>query len=495
MPYRMSIQEDYNTLVERVRVPGVLGTISELLGWDQQVMMPKGAAELRAKQAGVLSSVKHRLFTDPQIGQIIERLENAELSDEQRAMVREIAWDYRRAVKVPNALVREIAEVTSEAEDVWENARKNNDFASFAPWLERIVGLLRTQAHHIDPGKDPYEVLFQDYESGLSVAEANLLLNEVKEAIIPIITQYKDVLVDTGFLKRAVPQEAQLALNKEIAAMLGYDFSKGRLDISTHPFTAGYGRITTRFEETWHMPILSTIHESGHGMYEHDLPMNHVGTPLGEARSFAVHESQSRLWENMVGKSPGFWKVLHPKLKENYGEALDGVNAEMLIKAVNRIEPGFIRVDADEVTYTLHILLRFQIEQEIIGGRLPVNDIPARWNDMSQELLGITPSTDSLGCLQDVHWAGGAFGYFPSYALGNLMAAQQYAAAKRANPLMEEEFGRGEFSYLRAWLHDSVQQHGRRYPTKELIERATGKPLSSVDYISYLQEKFRRIYD
>jgi carboxypeptidase Taq len=479
---------DYQRLISLVKVPGILGTISEQLSWDQLVMMPKGAAQLRSEQSATLSGLSHQLFINEEIGELIHRLKTAVLDEEQAAQVREIARDYERAKRVPKELVEEISKVTTEAEHIWEQARANNDFASFAPWLERIIDLLRKRAHAIDPGADPYEVMFNDFEPGLTLDEARSLLTEVKHAIVPILKSAKKG-ADTSFLHREVPRDVQMAFNAELAKAVGYDLGKGRIDVSTHPFTSAYGRITTRFESTWHMPILSTMHEKGHGDYEHALRLEHVGTPLGTAASFSIHESFSRLWENHVGRSLVFWSWIHPRLKEAYGEALDGVTPEQLYAAINRVEPGFIRVDADELTYTLHIIARFELEQELINGRLGVQDLPAAWNKKYHELLGITPPTDALGCLQDVHWSGGAFGYFPCYAIGNMMAAQEWAAMAKEIDL-EAEMSKGNFLPIKEWLARHLQQYGRQYETRKLMRKGTGKDLSAHDYVAYLRTKF-----
>ena len=480
--------DDYQKLISLVKVPGILGTIAEQLSWDQLVMMPKGAAQLRSEQTATLSGLSHQLFISDEIGTLLQRLKHTQLDEEQQAQVREIAHDYDRAKRVPKELVEEFAKVTTEAEQIWERARANNDFASFAPSLEKIIELLKIRAHAIDPHGDPYEVMFNDYEPGLTLAEARKLLTEVKHAIVPILKHAKKG-ADTSFLHREVPRELQMRFNKHLAERVGYDFTKGRLDLSTHPFTSAYGRITTRFESTWHMPILSTMHEKGHGDYEHALRVEHVGTPLGNAASFSVHESFSRLWENHIGRSLPFWTWLYPELKKDYGKAVEGVSVNDLYAAINKVEPGFIRVDADELTYTLHIIARFELEQELISGQLKVKDLPAAWNAKYNELLGITPPTDALGCLQDVHWSGGAFGYFPCYALGNIMAAQQWAAMGQEMDL-EMEMKQGNYLPIKNWLAKNLQQHGRRYTTKDLIKQGTGKDLSSADYIAYLRDKF-----
>jgi len=490
------LTETYHRFLSLVRKAGIVGSVIELLQWDQEVVLSPKAEHRRSQELGVMAALHHELLLSDELGRLLEVLRHERsLSDEQQALVREVAWDYDRASKVPNELVGLIAETTSQALPVWRSAREKNDFSLFAPVLEKIISLKKEYAAAINPDTHPYEVLFQDYEPGIPLVDAASLLEAVKKGIIPLLGKLRVVQQPDGaFLHQEVPVEQQVLLNKEVARLIGYDFEKGRLDTSTHPFTGWFGRITTRYSDGWLSALFSTIHEAGHGMYEHNLPEEFFGTPLGEACSLSVHESQSRLWENVVGRSLPFWRFFFPRLKEAYAPVLDNVAFDEFVRVVNKVEPGFIRVEADEVTYSLHIILRFQVEQELITGKLLVKDLPQRWARLCDELGLPVPPSDKLGVLQDVHWSHGSFGYFPTYVLGSVMAAQLFAAAKKDIPFLDDLIARGSFKELRSWLKEKVHVHGRRFSTKELVERATGKPLSADDFLHYLREKYARLY-
>ncbi len=493
----MATNKHYTELIKRIRAPHILGSVGGLLSWDQEVMMPAGGADHRAEQSSVVASLGHELFTSKRIGTLLKKLETAVLDEDQRAVVREVKRDYERAVKVPQSLVEELARVESKAQVVWIDAKAKSDFSLFAPYLERIVDLKRQYAKAIDPAADPYEVLFQDYEAHMPLAQASANLRDIRDALVPLIKRISMMpQPDTKVLRADIPDDVQLAFNKKVAGAIGYDFSKGRLDISAHPFTtdAGDVRITTRFTDGPVKSLLSTIHESGHAMYEQGLPEEHYGTPLCSAGSLSIHESQSRLWENHVGRARPFWKHFLPIMQKAYAPALAGLGLDTAVRAMNVVKPGLIRVNADEATYNLHIILRFELEKELIGGRLAVRDLPAAWNAKMQELLGITPADDAQGVLQDVHWSCGLFGYFPTYSMGSMIAAQLYAKAKKDMPDLESRFERGDFSSMLAWLRRNIHAHGRKYPTDELVRRATGSEPRSDEYIAYLTEKFSALY-
>jgi len=482
----------FSRLVKKLKRIGALSSIGELLEWDQYVMMPPAAVGRRSLENVELAALKHELFTDSRMSALLYRLQDEDLTEGQRALVREVAHDYDREVSIPQDLVAEFARVTTKADGVWTKARAENDFVSFAPTLKNIIGLSRERANYIDSSADPYEVLFQDYESGMTLNQASEYLEKIKVAVVPLCEQLaqKSPMPRSRVLESDVPGDKVIKFSEEIAKIIGYDFGKGRLDLSTHPFTSAFGRITTRLDDGWWMAISSTIHEAGHGMYEHNLPKEYFGTPLGEPRSMSIHESQSRLWENHIGKSTVFWGHNFLKLIDMLGLELAGEDFTPFISEIHRIEPGFIRVNADEVTYPLHIIVRFEIEQELILGQLDVEDLPEAWNQKMRDYLGLDPPTDTVGCLQDCHWAWGCFGYFPTYALGSMIAAQLFAAAQKDIIELRTHLNRDSCRKLNEWLKEKIHRHGRRYSTLELVRRATGKFLSVADYTQHLRILF-----
>lgn len=488
------MNDAYDELVGLVRDAGLIVGVSELLEWDQQVMMPPGAADLRAKQMGLLAHLGHEASTNSRIGELLSTIDVSSLSDDQKANYLEIEHDYERQINVPSSLAREFAEVTAKAYGVWKVARRENDFSLFAPHLSKIIELSKKKAAAIDSSKDAYQVLFEGYESDMTIDQVRDLFSGVRDAIVPMLKKINDSR-DRSIFDAKVPVEVQEEFGRELATNIGYDFSKGRLDVTAHPFCAAYGRICTRYDTGWVFAITGTIHEAGHGMYEHNLKDEFVGTPLGEYRSLSIHESQSRFWENNIAKSSQFWDCFYDEMQTKYSPHLDGLSKKEFVSLLNQVRPGLIRVDADEMTYVLHIIIRFELEQEIIAGRLAVEDIPDAWNAKYEEYLGVKPDSDSNGCLQDVHWSSGIFGYFPTYALGSMMSAQIYYAMREEISDMDSRVAAGEFSQIGDWLKEKIHVHGRRYSTLELIERATGKPFSSDDFIRCLSEKFGKFYD
>ncbi|WP_418282603.1 carboxypeptidase M32 [Halorubrum sp. DTA98] len=491
----------YEDLLDRARRWNTIGSAAGVLGWDQQVMMPEGGTPARSKQLSTLSSLQHDVLTDEATGELLAELDDADLTDEQTAVVRELGRAYERADAVPVELVKEISETSSKALQAWEEARANDDFAAFAPYLEKHVELKREYAEHIDPDRDPYEVLFEDYEPCLSIDRAEAILEELRETLVPMIDEIResdrDLAVDT--FHGEFPADDQEALARDALKLVGYDFSRGRLDVSSHPFTSGTQfdcRVTTRFDESDPLGAIgSTIHEFGHAQYTLGLPKEAWGTPLGESRDLSVHESQSRLWENHVGRSRAFWELFLPTFQAQFPETADAT-VEDAYEAANQVyEDNLIRVEADELTYHLHIIVRFEIERDLIRGDLAVEDVPEVWNDTYEEYLGIRPDTDSAGCLQDIHWSHGNFGYFPTYSLGSVMAAQLYAAAEADIEDLEANVADGDFEALHEWLAEHVHRHGSRYETNELVERATGEPFAADAFIDYVEEKYGELYD
>ena len=487
----MTIMGNYERLLETYKKSAILESIAEVLQWDQEVMMPEGALPVRAQQSSALAALEHDILTSDEMNVQLVSVEQVNLDLDQAANVREIKRNFERARKVPNALVRELRETAITGVESWKAARKGNDFKIFLPPLRNVFALSRKVAECIDPDTHPYEVLLESYEQDMSLEEIKSHLNTIKEHFVPLIAGIKGQKIDDSLITREVDVAKQIEFNRFIARAIGYDFSKGRLDVSEHPFTSCYGRITTRYNTGWWSAISGTIHEAGHGMYEHHLPLKSFGLPLGQYCSMSVHESQSRLWENNVGKSKPFWKKFFPDLRNSYGFDID---LEEFYKIINKAEPNFIRIEADELTYNLHIILRFEIELGLIEGKIHFDELPEVWNQKSKEYLGIVPPTDSLGVLQDIHWAWGNIGYFPTYTLGSMIAAQLFAAAENDIPGLADSIEQGKFEELRSWLNRNIWCHGKRYLTRELIRRATGKDPAPDDYIDYLKSKYSEIY-
>ncbi|WP_049982881.1 carboxypeptidase M32 [Halorubrum sp. BV1] len=490
----------YDALLDRVRRWNAVGSAAGVLGWDQQVMMPEGGTPARSRQLSALSSVRHEMITDAETGELLDRLADADLSDKQAAVVREVSREYERADAVPRELVEEISEASTEALQAWEAAKAEDDFDRFAPHLQRHVELKREYAEHIDPDRDPYAVLFEEYEPCLSMERTEAILDELRETLVPLIDAIResdaDLAVDT--FEGQFPEDDQEALARDALDLVGYDFDRGRLDVSSHPFTSGNQfdcRITTRFDESDPLGAIgSTIHEYGHAQYALGLPKEQFGTPLGDDRDLSVHESQSRLWENHVGRSRAFWERFLPTFHERFPETADAT-VEDAYEAVNQVyEDNLIRVEADELTYHLHIVVRFEIERDLVRGDLAVEDVPEVWNDKYEEYLGIRPENDAEGCLQDIHWSHGNFGYFPTYSLGSVMAAQLYAAAESEIDDLDAKTADGEFDDLQEWLAANVHRHGARYETNELVERATGEELSADAFTDYVEKKYGELY-
>jgi len=489
------VKGDYESFLGLVKKTYTLSGLADLIEWDMKVMMSPGELPVRIQQLSVAQALKQEILASDKLGSLLNRLKTMEdLSSDQIVNVREVDREYTRLKNVPEELVHKLTELSSKAEIDWEKARENNDFGAISPSLKQIVELSKQKANLMDSKKNPYEVLLGDYDDVFTVADIEAHFTKIKENIVPLLKKIKkSTQIERSFLEADVNEGVQYDFCKKIAETIGYDFDRGRLDKSTHPFTAEY-RITTRFTEGMMEAITATMHEAGHGMYEQGLPMEHYGTPLGMYRSLSLHESQSRLWENHVGLSKEFWNYFFPQLQESYVPVLNNVEIDIFYKAINKVEPNFIRTLSDEITYSLHIMLRTELEQALIEGSLSVGDLPQKWNEKMQEYLGITPPTDTEGVLQDPHWYGGLIGYFPTYTLGSMMSAQQFNAVKREHPDLMQQFENGEFGTLKSWLNENIHKHGRRYSTKEIIERATGKPPGPEDFVKYLEEKYATLY-
>ncbi len=485
------------------RERALLVHIGAILGWDQETYMPENAIEERAEQLALVEGLAHDKAVSPEIGELLTALEGrTDLGETEKAYLTVARREYDREVKLPSRLVTEMARQTSLSQAAWVQARKNDDFSAFAPHLSTMIDLNLEMASALDHDSPAYDVLLDLYEIGSDERSIGEVFSVMKADLVRILGKItSSPQVDDSFLARKVDVPAQQRMNEYILDALGFDRKKGRLDVTAHPFTTTLGRqdirITTRYlEEFFPSSLFSTIHEAGHAFYEMgiDPHPDFRGTRLAEAASMGIHESQSRLLENIVGRSFPFWTRHYPKIKEMAGNGLDGVGLEAFVKAINRVEPSLIRVEADEVTYGLHIIARFEIESALISRRLSVEDLPEAWNAKMKELLGLDVPDNARGCLQDIHWSMGAFGYFPSYALGNLYAAQFWDCLKEALPDVEARMEEGDTAPLLGWLKSNVHEPGASHLPGDLVFRVTGKPLDPSHFAGYLEEKYRRIY-
>jgi carboxypeptidase Taq len=495
----MNTDAAYTELTACLRRTHLLDSIGQLLGWDEQVNLPADSADLRAEQLAVLAEIQNAAAANPRTSELLALLEPSDLEADQLAVVRQARRDYDRATRLPPDFVREKALQASRGYHAWARARAENDFASYAPVLEQNLEIARREAGYLGWAGREYDYMIDLHDPGMSAELIARLFAELKTGLVPLVRQItgSPVRARTDLL-RGFPVEGQRAFLHEVTARLGFDYRRGRIDVSLHPFCSGTGadiRMTTRFNADEPLDALfSSIHETGHGLYEQGLPRAHHGTALGMNAGMGVHESQSRLWENQVARSRGFWRHFEPRFRALFPAQTGGVSADELYLAINAVVPTLIRVDADEVTYNLHVILRFEIEQRLFAGTLAVRDLPAAWTAAAQELLGLTPASDREGVLQDVHWSGGAFGYFPSYCLGNMMAAQLWYRALALRPDLEADFVRGDFSWLLGWLRREVHAAGRRHEMPALVRRVTGEALSPQPLLRYLRERYGPLF-
>ncbi|HEX7550170.1 MAG TPA: carboxypeptidase M32 [Candidatus Methylomirabilis sp.] len=498
-------QEAYDGLIRRVKAVSLLGSCGAVLQWDHQTYMPPKGGAHRAEQLALLAGLCHEQFTAPEIGDLLSLAETGELARASGSAaavnLREIRRAYDRATRIPATLVQELARTSTLAQDVWMEARKASDFGRFRPWLEKLIGLKREEAKAVGRGGTLYDALLDEYEPGETAARLTLVFAELRTALVDLVGRIaaSGRRPDLAILHRAYPIAAQEAFGKAVVAAFGFDFQAGRLDVTTHPFCSGIGpgdtRLTTRYNlHDFGDAFFSILHEAGHGLYDQGLDPEHYGTPMGEAVSLGIHESQSRLWENFVGRSRAFWEYWLPRARQVFPDALDGVGLDGFVFAINDVRPSLIRVDADEATYNLHILLRFELEQALIAGDLSVADLPAAWNERMVRDLGSAPPDDAQGCLQDIHWSGGSFGYFPTYTLGNLYAAQFFAKARAELGDLEEQFRRGEFVPLKEWLNQKIHREGQRKRAVDLVATVTGEPLNPAYLLRHLREKLGTLY-
>lgn len=482
-----------------------LNKAAALLGWDQQTYMPPGGAAARAEQLATLQKTAHDWFIADEIGELLEALSRDEAGwdhgSDEASLARVVSRDYEKARKVPGELVAEFARVSTLAHEAWVKARQASDFSQFQPHLERIVELNVRLAEALGYEDRIYDPLLDQFEPEMKTAQVAGIFDELKGELPPLvkaISESADV-VDDSILRQTYDEQKQWDFGLEIIKDFGFDFARGRQDRSVHPFTTSFSindvRLTTRVDANY-LPtaLFGTLHECGHGLYEQGVSFDLERTSLDDGASLGVHESQSRLWENLVGRSREFWSHNFPRLQTFFPDQLAGVDVETFYRAINRVEPSFIRVEADEVTYNLHIMLRFELENEMLEGKVKIADLPEAWNAKMETYLGVVPPHDALGVLQDVHWSGGMLGYFPTYSLGNLISVQFFDKAKTDIPSLPDQIAAGEFDELLNWLRENVHRHGRKYTPVELVKRVTGDGLTATNYITYIRSKFSEIY-
>jgi carboxypeptidase Taq len=500
----MAAMTDHPAYPRFVEIWGELADLEaaeQLLEWDQDTTMPAGGVEGRARVSGTLARVRHERLSSPELAALAEELaKEAPAGSIEAIQAAEAFRSIRQAERVPVALRAALAQTRSRAHAAWEDARKRSDFSLFEPQLAHLVALKREEATALADGGEPYDALLDLYERGATSAGLAPLFTELRRELGRIVHAVADsgAELDTSVLQGDFPVDAQRRLGLEIAEALGFDFACGRLDTSAHPFCitihSGDVRLTCRWQEDDFLPALfGILHEVGHGLYEQGLPEAWRRTPLGAAVSLGIHESQSRLWENHVGRSRAFLRWLLPHLRQTF-PVFVGTRVDRLWPLLHRVQPSLIRTEADETTYNLHVLIRFEIERALFSGDLRVAELPGAWDDLYAEVLGIRPGNAAEGVLQDVHWAMGSFGYFPTYTLGTLAAAQLFAAAERSLPGLEDDLAHGHFAPLLGWLREHVHQHASRYTPAELIERATGKPLSAADFLTYIKQVTHEVY-
>lgn len=500
----MGSMELFEQVCGHFRECAVIGSVRAVLEWDEQTMAPPAAGAYRADQVAWLAKTLHNKKTEPQIGEWLAELSETDLAadpySDAGATLRCLQRDFDRERKRPGRLVEELSKQTIVGQQVWIQARKDDNYSLFAPQLEKILKLKREEADALGFRDERYDALLEDFEPGATTAHVMGVLNGLKEELVPLVQRIREAprKPDRSIVTRRLSSDVQRSLGLQAAEQLGFDFQSGRLDISAHPFSTELGpndcRITTRYdEEFFPTSFFGTLHEAGHGMYEQGLNTAQYGLPLGTYASLGIHESQSRLWENFVGRSRAFWNYLYPKFQQNH-PGLSDVSLDDFFFAMNDVKSSLIRVEADEATYNLHIIIRFELERLLLDEKLSVEDLPEAWNAAYDDLLGIRPDSNATGVMQDVHWSAGLLGYFPTYSLGNLFAAQLFAAASDELGNLNEMFERGEFAPLLNWMRKNVHAEGRRYGAVELVEKATGNVPEHRHLMDHLKGKLEPLY-
>ncbi len=481
-----------------------LSMAQAVLSWDQQTYMPAGGAEARGYQLATLGSLTHQKFTSDEIGKLIEELKT-ELSDadpdsDDARYLKVLSKDYDQATKVSPEYVAKFARLTAKAHESWAKAREASDFSIFQADLEEIIKMRREYVSFFPPADHPYDTLLDQFEPGMKTAEVQKIFGILRERQVELLKNIAAAKqVNDDFMHLNYPEKQQWDFGVEVATAFGYDWKRGRQDKSVHPFTTSFSindvRITTRFmEDFFPSALFGTMHEAGHGLYELGVNQEYERTPLASGASLGVHESQSRLWENLVGRSMPFWENFYPRLQETFPTQLGNVNLSNFYKGINKVEPSLIRVEADEATYNMHIMLRLELEIAMIDGSVETKDLPELWNAKVEEYLGITPPNDAEGVLQDIHWSFGGLGYFSTYALGNLISVQLWEKINEDISDLNEQIRQGKFEALLSWLRENVHVHGRKYEPQELVQKVTGSKITPEPYLRYLEGKYSEIY-
>lgn len=489
----------------------LLGEISDLqksaalLAWDQQTYMPRGGAEDRGYQLSTLETLAHTKFTAPETGRLLDELskeaEQLDPDSDEARLIHVTRRRYEKDTRVPSEWVADYTRITTQAHEAWTKARAENNFAHFQPFLEQIFDLRRQYANYFAPFDHIYDPLLDDFEPGMKTAEVKQIFADLRPQQVALVKAIAArPQVDDSFLHAAYDEQKQWDFGVEVISAFGYDWNRGRQDKSPHPFTQSFGiddvRITTRLKPDFlNTAMFGTMHETGHALYELGVDHGLGRTPLAGGASLAIHESQSRMWENLIGRSLPFWEHFYPRLQAYFPEQLGKVDLLTFYKGINKVEPSLIRVEADEATYNLHIMLRLEIEIGLIEGTMPVKDLPEIWNSRMQEYLGVTPPNDSSGVLQDIHWSGGLIGYFSTYALGNLVSVQLWECLRQDLPDLTDQIRAGQFSSLLKWLGEKIHRHGAKYEPQDLVRRVTGSKIDPAPYMRYLTEKFTQIYE
>ncbi|MFL6020802.1 MAG: carboxypeptidase M32 [Gaiellaceae bacterium] len=481
-------------LKERLARVTDLERIMRVFNWDQQTVMPPAGWKHRGEHQATLRRIQHETLASNETGRLLDEVGELEPESDDGALIRVARRDYDKAARVPTDLRAEMVLAATEARTIWVQARAESNFESFRPALERNYELRQRYIQCFDDYDEPYDILLDDFEPETSTAEVRETFAELKAELVPLIAQLRDEQVDDSFLHGSFPVEAQERLANEVVALFGFRADTWRLDPTEHPFASGAGaddiRITTHYDPETMKSFFSTMHEYGHGLYSHQLPRELERLPVGQSCSLGIHESQSRMWENLVGRSRPFWQLFYPRAQAAFPEQLRNIELDAFIAGINRVKPSLIRIKADEVTYGMHIILRFELEQDLVDGRVAVGDLPEVWNERMHEYLGVDVPNDAQGVLQDTHWASGHIGYFSTYLLGTVMSVQLWEKILEDVPDLEDQIERGEFAALREWLGEHVHRHGRKYAPQELLRRATGSTIDPKPYLAYLRSKY-----
>ncbi|MCS6993358.1 MAG: carboxypeptidase M32 [Anaerolineales bacterium] len=495
----------YQQLKARLAEIADLHHAAALIGWDQQVYMPPAAAEEHGNMLGTLGKIAHEKFTSDETGKLLEELKrdlpHLDPDSEEYRLIKITAKDYDRATRVPAEFVVEQAQVTAIAHQAWAEARARSEFGLFQPHLEKILDLVRRYVTFFPPADHPYDTLLDNFEPGMKTAEVQAIFEALRPRQVELIRAIGErPQVEDSFLHLQYDEKTMWDFSVEVATAFGYDWKRGRQDPTVHPFCTSFGvndvRITSRWVPDLPFALLfGTMHETGHALYEQGVGLQWNRTPVEGGASLGLHESQSRMWENLVGRSRPFWEYFYPKLQARFPSQLANVSLDQFYRTINKVQPSLIRVEADEATYNLHIMLRLEIEIAMLEGKVAVRDLPELWNAKMQDYLGLTPPNDALGVLQDVHWSGGMIGYFSTYALGNIISAQLWEKFNSTHPQLEDEMRSGDFSALLSWLRAEIHQYGRKYEPQELVQRVTGESINSAPYLRYLQKKYAEIYN